>query len=135
MIDIKNLFREFETFVHEDIKEKGKPAFMYNYLHESNVINTMDLPEQWERELASLKQSGYSERLHEKKIRIKGKKMKVRIHTLQPIKDGKFDMDTFQKSSIFPNDPLGMAIGYMITGFCYIEFLDSTAVKSKKKKK
>jgi len=94
----------------------------------------MDFPQQWERELTSLKQSGYYERLHEKKIRIKGKKMKIRIHTLQPIKDGKLDMEKFQKSSIFPNDPLGMDIGYMISRFCYIEFLYSSGVKSRKKK-
>lgn len=126
MIDVKGLFKRFEECVVEDIENNGYPAFMYNFAHSQKVINTIDRYEDWLSELKTFQRMGYSERIHGMTIKIGGIDRPIRIHTLQPLKRGKVDARKFKRSSIFLNDPLAMAVGYMITGFCYIEFVNNT---------
>lgn len=126
--DINKLKQLLNYSVKEDIEQFGKPAIVYNYHHTTNKLNAIDAPEQWYQEQLSLKAQGLTMKSVQKEIEICGVKWDCIIWVFQPLnKDNTINEKKYQKMTNHPLDPLGMAIDYMVSGFCYLELISKKA--------
>lgn len=124
-IDIKALKKKFDYDVSEDIKEFGKPAFIYNFHHMAKQINALDEEYMWNKEKENFIKKGWSVRKIDKDIEINGKKWKANLWITQPLlSENKVDQIKYKEATEFYQDPLALSIGYMTSGFCYIQLLN-----------
>lgn len=128
-IDINKLKQLLDYSVKKDIEQYGKPAIIYNYHHTTNKLNTMDTSEQWYQEQLSLKAQGLTMKSVEQEINILDAKWNCILWVFQPLsKDNKtVDDKKYHKLTNHPLDPLGMAIDYIVSGFCYLELISKKA--------
>lgn len=124
-LDIKAVKKTFDRSVMEDIKEFGKPALIYNYHHTSKNLNALDTQDMWDIEKANLTKIGWTFRKEDREIEINKKKWKANLWVAQPIKNEQVDEKALRRATNLLNDPLALAIGYMVSGLCYIELLNS----------
>lgn len=124
-LDLKEIRELLAMNVSEDIKEFGKPAFIYNYLHIQGVLNAMDTQQLWEKEKKTFADKGWTLKKEDREIDIGGKKWKGYLWILQPWKDGKIDEKKYFEVTNLTSDPLALTIGYMVSGLCYLQLLDS----------
>lgn len=111
--------------VIEDIKEFGKPAFMYNYHYGLKQINALDTENLWDMELANLhkQKQGLVTKQAKKIVKIGGKRWECVIWIVRPEdSNGNIDEKEFLKMTSTICDPLAMSIGYMVSGYCYLQF-------------
>jgi uncharacterized protein (UPF0297 family) len=51
-------------------------------------------------------------------------KWNVKLWIYQPIKNGNVDESKYKSMTRHIYDPLALIIGYMVSGFCYLQFID-----------
>ncbi len=124
IVNTKELKKTLDRFVIEDIKEFGKPAFMYNYHYELNRINAIDTTDMWNQEHASLIKQGCTPKQEKRKIKFGIKTWDCILWIFRPVdKDGNVDEKKLLEMLTIPQDPLAMSIGYMVSGFCYLQLI------------
>jgi len=125
-IDTKNLKRLLDQSVKEDIQQFGKPAIVYNYHHATNKFNTMDTPEQWLLEQQTLKAQGLTMKPVQKEIEINNITWNCILWVFQPFKKNNTTIDEkkYYRLTNHMLDPLGLSVGYMVSGFCYLALIN-----------
>jgi hypothetical protein len=102
----------------------GKPAVVYNYHYELNQINALDTNELWNLEYAELIKQGAKPKQEKRQVKFGIKKWDCILWIFSPMdEDGKIDEKKFFEIVKLPYDPLAMSIGYMVSGFCYLELV------------
>lgn len=126
IIDISELKSVIDRAIKEDIEQFGKPSIVYYFHHMVNQLNSIDDPNTWLHEQKSLKAQGLSMKPVNKEIEFNGIIWNCIIWVFRPFKkDGiTFNEKKYNKLTNYNFDPLSMAIGDNISGFCYLELID-----------
>jgi len=122
-VNIKEIGQLLEHNVLEDINEFGKPALIYNYHHKLNQLNAIDTHEMWNKEQTSMKSQGWASKCIKKEVKIKTDIWECILWIFQPKTGNIIDEEKYLKMTKYDHDPLAMSIGYMVSGFCYLQFV------------
>lgn len=124
MIDMKTLKRTLDYNVIQDIKEFKKPAFVYNYHYNINQINAIDTEEVWKLEHDNLIKQGLTPKQEKRQIKFGIKTWDCILWVFRPIdENGNIDEKKFFELVSLIQDPLAMCIGYMVSGYCYLQLI------------
>jgi hypothetical protein len=125
MLDIHQLGKLLEYNVEEDIKQFKKPALIYHYHYGSHVINMFDTNKQWQQEQENLKNQKLSVKLVDHVVTINKQSWNSKLWIYQPLdNNGKINEEVLQSMTNIMQDPLGLCIGYAVSGFCYLQLIN-----------
>lgn len=138
MLNTKYLKKLLDAGVIADIKEFGKPAFMYNYHYDLKGINALDSEDLWNQEHASLlkQKPGLVTTQVKREIKIGIKKWECILWIIQlgelqnkqvacqpQVAFGQSEDEKEFLEMITIPDPLAMSIGYVVSGYCYLQLI------------
>lgn len=124
-IEIDNLKESIDNAILEDVDTFGKTALIYNWHHTSNLLNTIDFAPDWDQEKERIKARKLTLTPFRKVINFgKAGDYDCIIWTAQPLGKNKIvDEKRYTRMTSHLLDPLGMAVGYAISGFCYLQIV------------
>ena len=124
MINVKELKKQLDYNVIQDIKEFKKPAFVYYYHYKINQMNAIDTEEMWKQEYDNLIKQGVTPKQEKRQVKFGIKKWDCILWVFRPLdENGNVDEKKFSELVGLIQDPLAMSIGYMVSGYCYLQLV------------